>query len=85
MKGFLPMRLFLFILISLFTVNAFSQAIPDPGNDPVEPLDSIAQTINSIPATTGQKEVLNVPSPYVPIKKRPNCQGIIDTQKLDKF
>ena len=63
MKGLLLLRLFLFICTSLFTINTFSQGIPDPGNDPLEPLDSIAQTINSIPVMTGQIEVLNVPSP----------------------
>ena len=69
MKGLLLLRLFLFICTSLFTINTFSQGIPDPGNDPIEPFDSIAQTINSIPVITGQIEVLNVPSPDLPIKK----------------
>lgn len=44
MKRLLPIHFILFLLTWLFTLNAFSQALPDPGSDPIEPVDSITQT-----------------------------------------
>jgi hypothetical protein len=44
MKKSLPVYCFLVLLTSLFTTNAFSQALPDPGTDPITLVDSVAQT-----------------------------------------
>ena len=47
MKRLLLIHFFLFSFTWLFTVNAFSQALPDPGNDPIEPVDTIVKS-NSV-------------------------------------
>jgi hypothetical protein len=43
MKRLLPIHFFLFLLTSLFALDGFSQALPDPGVDPLGPVDSIVQ------------------------------------------
>lgn len=43
MKRLLPIHFFLVLLTSLFAPDGFSQALPDPGIDPLAPVDSIVQ------------------------------------------
>lgn len=43
MKKLLLFHFNLFLLTSLFTIKGFSQALPDPGIDPLAPPDTIAQ------------------------------------------
>jgi len=77
MKGLFTDATFSFYTGFALTVNACRQANPDRGNDPVEPLDLLEQTINSIPVMTRQIEVKENETATLP--------GDIDSQKPDKF
>ncbi len=44
MKTHLPIHFILFLFAWLFAAKAFSQALPDPGNDPIESIDSVIHT-----------------------------------------
>ena len=57
MKGLFTDATFSFYTGFALIVNACSQANPDRGNDPVEPLDSIKEAINSMRVMTGEIEV----------------------------
>lgn len=72
MKRPLSTRLCILVATSLFAINAYSQALPDPGKDPVDPVDSISRSIElkvvharlyEIPATpadnTSQEKLFN--------------------------
>jgi len=45
MKRFLTTRLFIFLITSLIAINAAGQALPDPGDDPIDTVDSLSQSI----------------------------------------
>ena len=60
MKKLLLIHFNLFLLIFLFAMNGFTQALPDPGVDPLAPPDSIAQ-VNNI-----KKEIVNLEEPILP-------------------
>ena len=74
MKRLLTARVFFFLVTSLFAINSYSQALPDPGDDPINTVDSVSQSINSklIPAepheitatpedtTSGEKPLIGI-------------------------
>ncbi|HEU5052903.1 MAG TPA: hypothetical protein VFT78_07310 [Hanamia sp.] len=57
MKKRFPRRLFLFLISSILVSSSYSQALPDPGNDPLNIEDTIAQSVHqkTIPSKEAEK------------------------------
>ena len=60
MKKFLFIRIPLYLLTLLFSVSVLSQSIPDPGRDPLHPVDSIAQKTTLKSGVANRKETTDV-------------------------
>lgn len=60
MKKRLKRRLFLFLISSILMSTSYSQALPDPGNDPLGIQDSIPQTVHQKTVPRDQTEKVTV-------------------------
>lgn len=58
MKTHLPIHFIPFLFTWLFAAKAFSQALPDPGNDPIEAVDSAIHTPAVKPGVDAERSAI---------------------------